>query len=178
MEGCCLMSDPAQKFDAGKARFDLIPWNEFQPYAVDYPVAAVAESLAVWWSGRPYPLEMSIPTRQLPGVARVLAFGAAKYAPRGWEKGIPFSRIFAAAQRHAAHVAAGELVDAESGQAHESHFWCNVLFLVVFTARGRTDLDDRPDPVPAVVERLKAVQSMLDGWVEMPPPAKPEEGAN
>jgi len=170
--------DPALKYDAGKARMDLLPWNEFQAIAVDYSVAAVAEALQTWWSGRPYPLEFSIPTRQLSGVARVLAFGAAKYAPRGWERGIQYSRIFAAAQRHAAYVAAGELVDAESGQAHESHFWCNVLFLVVFTARGRTDLDDRPDPVPAVVERLKSLEAMVSGWVEMPKPAEPEGGAN
>lgn len=156
-------SDQSLKRDAGKARPDLIPWNEFVPGPIDYGVAETMESLKVWWSGRPYPLEMSIPTRQLPGIARVLAFGAAKYAPRGWEKGIPYSRLFAAAARHAAYVAAGDLVDAEFGQAHESHFWCNVLFLVVFCARGRTDLDDRPEAVKAVVERLDGLKSLIDG---------------
>lgn len=162
------MSDQSLKLDANKARFDLLPWNEFQAIAIDYSVAAVAEALQTWWSGRPYSLELSIPTRQLPGVARVLAFGAAKYAPRGWERGIQYSRIFAAAQRHAAYVAAGELVDPESGQAHESHFWCNVLFLVVFTTRGRTDLDDRPDPVPAVAERLARLDEMARQLAGLP----------
>lgn len=156
------MTDQSQKRDAGKPRPDLIPWNEFEPAAIDYGVESVAESLRQWWSARPVTLTtLSIPTRQLPGIARVLAFGAAKYAPRGWESGIQYSRLFAAAQRHSTCVVAGDLVDAESGLAHESHFWCNVLFLVVFSARGRVDLDDRPPAVPTVIARFDALRQQL-----------------
>lgn len=171
------MSDTGYKLDAGRLRPDLIPWNEFQAIPVDYTVPAVAEALQVWWSGRPYPLEMSIPTRQLPGIARVLAFGAAKYAERNWEKGIKFSRVFAAAQRHAMSYNAGEILD-EQGQAHESCFWCNVLFLVVFTSRGRTDLDDRPEPVQAVVERLARVDALVQGLAGYTEPPAAGGGSN
>jgi|SRR6185503_10281480 len=159
------MTDSNQelKRDAGKTRPDLIPWNEFHPIAIDHGVESTAEGLKIWWSAKPFKLELSIPQRQLRGIAAVLAFGAAKYEPRGWERGIPYSRIYAAAQRHAEYVAAGEFIDAESGLAHESHFWCNVLFLVVFAERGRDDLDDRPAPVAAVVERMDALKRLVDG---------------
>lgn len=155
------MTDQNQKKDAGKARLDLVPWNEFEPTPRDWPVDAVDASLKTWWSGKPYGLDLSIPVRQIPGVARVLAFGAQKYRARGWEDGIPFSRIFAAACRHASAHAAGEFLDEESGLPHESHFWCNVLFLVVLTARGRADLDDRPAPVAAVRAKLEALESLV-----------------
>ena len=154
------MTDQNQKKDAGKARLDLVPWNEFEPTPRDWPVDAVDQSLKTWWSGKPFPLDLSIPIRQIPGVAKVLAFGAQKYSPRGWEDGIAFSRIFAAACRHAAQHAAGEFLDEETGLPHESHFWCNVLFLVVLTARGRTDLDDRPAPVAAVRAKLDEVERL------------------
>lgn len=153
----------AKKFDGGKSRPDLLPWNEFVQLAVDHGVEATSEGLKIWWSAKPLKLELSVPVRQLPGIARVLAFGAAKYAARNWESGIVYSRLFAAAQRHAEYVAAGDLVDAESGLAHESHFWCNILFLVVFAERGRTDLDDRPDPVASVVERMNRLKALVDG---------------
>lgn len=157
------MTDPSQKRDAGKTRLDLVPWNEFDAIAVNHTVEAVDQALKVWWSGRPHPLDFSIPARQIPGIARVLTFGAAKYAPRGWELGIQYSRVFAAACRHAERIQAGEFLDEESGLLHESHFWCNVLFLVVFTARGREDLDDRPDPAPASLAYLERVRSLIAG---------------
>lgn len=165
------MTDQNQKKDAGKARLDLVPWHEFSATPRDYTVAQIDDSLKTWWCGRPFALEVGIPTRQIPGVAKVLAFGAAKYRPRGWEDGIAFSRIFAAACRHASALASGEFLDPETNLPHESHFWCNVLFLVVLTARGRTDLDDRPAPVPAVRARLgqlEALVSKLTGQAPAP----------
>jgi hypothetical protein len=156
------MSDPTQKKDAGKSRHDLLPWYEFTESARDLPVEEVAASLRFWWAGAPEPLRLTIPTRQLDGVAKVLAFGAAKYAPRGWEVGISYSRVFAAASRHAAALERGELLDAESGLPHQHHFWCNVLFLVVFAERGRTDLDDRPPAVAKVKASIDAARDQLE----------------
>lgn len=162
------MTDQSQKRDQGKPRWDLLPWNEFHAISIDHSVAAVYEGLQMWWSAKPFPLELSIPTRQIPGIVKVLTFGAAKYAPRGWEAGIQYSRLFNAAIRHAEAVAAGDLVDAESGLAHESHFWCNVLFLVVFNTRGRTDLDDRPAAVPAVLADLEALKARMSAMFGEP----------
>lgn len=175
------MTDSNQnlKKDAGKPRYDLLPWHEFQTIAVDHSVASVYEALKMWWRGRPNALELSIPERQIPGIAQVLAFGAAKYAPRGWEAGIPLSRVFAAAARHATAHNNGEMLDPESGLPHESHFWCNVLFIAVFAARGRTDLDDRPEAVPEVVEYLGRIQATFDALTgRTPPPTPRPEGVN
>ncbi len=153
--------------NAGKSRPDLIPWHEFHPIATDHGVEVTAEALRMWWAGRPQPLDIAIPQRQLPGIARVLAAGAQKYAERNWEKGQQFSTCFNSAQRHAERVAAGDLIDAELNCANESLFWTNVLFLVVFTARGRTELDDRPGAVPAIAARFRALQTMVDQFNDL-----------
>ena len=156
------MTDSTQKKDAGKTRYDLVPWAEFTVTNDDYRVQDVYASLKLWWTGKPYPLQVGIPKRQLPYLARVLTFGAAKYAPRGWEAGIPFSRVFAAACRHAEAYLAGEYLDAETGLPHESHLWCNVLFLVVYTARGRAvDLDDRPTAAAASRDKLDEMVALV-----------------
>ncbi len=173
----------ATKYDSGKSRHDLLPWHEFTENPRDIPVDEMAELLRFWWVGAPHPLQTAIPTRQLHGIATVLGFGAAKYAPRGWESGITFSRVFAAASRHAAALERGELLDPESGLPHQHHFWCNVLFLVVFTERGRTDLDDRPTAVASVVARLDATRAQIDslrtsfGMDEPAPPTPRNTGS-
>jgi len=158
--------DQNQKKDAGKPRWDLFPFADVSVTDQDYRVQDVFDSLKLWWTGRPYGLEVAIPARQLPYLVRVLSFGAAKYSPRGWEAGIPFSRVFAAAARHASAHLAGEYLDEETGLPHESHLWCNVLFLVVFSARGREDLDDRPEPsaeTTKALDQMKALMAQLQG---------------
>jgi hypothetical protein len=155
------MSDQNQKKDAGKPRFDLLPWADVAVADHEHTVGDAFEALKVWWTGRPFALKFALPRRQVRGVSAVLAMGAAKYAPRGWEAGIQFSRIFAAAARHADAWASGEHLDPESGLPHESHFWCNVIFLVTFTGRGRTDLDDRPEPSPKTVAGLDQMQALV-----------------
>jgi hypothetical protein len=162
------VTDQNLKKDAGKARHDLIPWAEIQVTGDDYSIPQAVQALKVWWTGRPHRFSVSIPARQLPGIAAVLGFGAAKYAARGWEAGIPFGRLFAAAIRHAEAWSSGEHIDPESGLAHESHFWCNVVFLSTFAERGLTSgsLDDRPAANPASVatmDRMHAVFAQLTG---------------
>lgn len=150
------MNDQNIKRDSGKARMDLLPWQEFTLFEGRVPVPTMYDALQRWWVGAPFSMANLdvVPRVELAGVATVLAFGAAKYQPRGWEAGIPYSRVFAAACRHAEALHRGERIDSESGLAHDHHFWCNVLFLVVFARRNRTDLDDRPAPVPAVADAL------------------------
>lgn len=164
-----------QKLDAGKPRLDLIPWADFVTVPDSHDIGAIFSALKAWWTGRPHRLSIGIPERELLGIATVLGFGAAKYEARGWEKGIAYSRIFSAAGRHATAFARGEHVDAESGLSHVSHFWCNVLFLVVLTARGRDDLDDRPTGAPHVLEamdRTTALVSQLAGQTPIDPTTK------
>lgn len=105
-------------------------------------------------------------------VVDVLAFGARKYAPRGWEKGIEYSRCFSAAIRHIyAWYIEGERNDPETGLSHLAHAACEILFLVAFEERGRTDLDDRPGLIVEESEEQR-YRVELDGCLEFYSPNK------
>lgn len=78
-------------------------------------------------------------------IVKVLQFGAQKYAERNWEKGLGLSSTFDSTMRHlTAWYQDREELDAESRIRTMAHVGCNVLFLLAFELRGRTDLDDRP----------------------------------
>lgn len=95
------------KYDAGKARMDLIP------------------------------------IEGITAVAAILGHGAKKYAVRNWEKGMDWSRPYAAALRHFFAWFSGEKVDPDSGYPHLWHVATNVFFLIAYEARHAGN-DDRP----------------------------------
>lgn len=76
-------------------------------------------------------------------IAVVLAYGAAKYGERNWEKGMNWGRPYAALRRHMAAWWGGEACDPETGMSHLHHAAANIAFLIAFEARG-TGTDDRP----------------------------------
>src|SRR3990172_7443049 len=80
-----------------------------------------------------------IPPELLEELAKVLTYGANKYAPRNWEKGISRDRLFAALQRHLWSYWGGERVDVESGLDHLSHAACCIAFLITLHKRGFYD---------------------------------------
>ncbi len=84
-----------------------------------------------------------LPVDAVRAVVKVLAFGAAKYAPRNWEAGLAWSRCYAAALRHLTAWWEGECADPETGMSHLWHAGCCVMFLIAFELRG-TGSDDRP----------------------------------
>lgn len=77
-------------------------------------------------------------------VVHILSFGAQKYAPRNWELGMSWSRVYAATHRHLIAWWEGERVDPESGKSHLWHAGCCVMFLIAYEIRG-VGKDDRPD---------------------------------
>ena len=90
------------------------------------------------------PFEL-LPEDALEAVARVLRFGAKKYAARNWEKGILFSRLYGALRRHGvAWFQKREDLDPETGEPHLAHLACEALFALALYLRNRKDLDDRP----------------------------------
>lgn len=82
-----------------------------------------------------------LPWKPLNEVAKVLTFGARKYADDNWKK-VPRARkrYLAAALRHLAAWGDGERNDPETGLNHLAHAACCVLFLAWF------DLTGTPDP--------------------------------
>ncbi len=85
-----------------------------------------------------------IPPELLHAVADVLTFGAKKYAPRNWEKGISYGRVFGALMRHLWAWWAREGADPETGRSHLWHAACCLAFLLAYEARAMKDFDDRP----------------------------------
>lgn len=84
-----------------------------------------------------------LPSDPLIEIAKVLDFGAKKYAAYNWTKGIKWSRVFAASLRHMWAWFKGEDRDPESGLSHLAHAGCCILFLLQYELTRRS-FDDRP----------------------------------
>lgn len=88
-----------------------------------------------------------IPPAAIHRLAQVYEKGASKYAPRNWEKGMPFHLFMDSALRHAFQYLHGQ-----RDEDHLGHAVFNLLALMEFEDRiaaGRLDpkLNDLPDPI-------------------------------
>jgi len=75
-------------------------------------------------------------------IARVLGFGANKYAADNWRDGISYRRYISAAYRHLGAFSKGEDLDPESQLTHLGHLGCCIMFLY-WISRHNTKMDDR-----------------------------------
>lgn len=89
-----------------------------------------------------------LPPRPLVEIGEVLTFGAEKYEPWNWSKGIAFSRLFAAMLRHLFAWWAGQDKDPETGLSHLAHAGCCLLFMMDLR-HSQPGCDDRPNGVCA-----------------------------
>lgn len=72
-----------------------------------------------------------VPLGPLEAIARVLNFGAAKYAPHNWQKvDNATERYYDAALRHLFAWRKGERLDAETGLPHLAHACTCLLFVL------------------------------------------------
>ena len=78
----------------------------------------------------------------LEDVAKVLTFGAKKYAAHNWRKGIETHRLIAAAMRHINAISSGKDNDPETGLPHTAHLACEVMFLH-WMLENKPELDTR-----------------------------------
>ena len=76
-------------------------------------------------------------------LTQTLTYGAQKYSSRNWEKGIPWSRVFAAMMRHAWAFWGGQDLDPESGMRHIDHVQACAHFLSHYSQYNQ-NCDDRP----------------------------------
>lgn len=76
-------------------------------------------------------------------IVKVLEFGAKKYAPRGWEAGMDWSRLYSALRRHLVAWFFRRGNDPDTGLSHLAHAGCCILFLLAYELRG-AGTDDRP----------------------------------
>jgi hypothetical protein len=84
-----------------------------------------------------------VPISAIEAMAEILGFGSSKYGDRNWEKGLAYSRVYAALLRHLTAWFDKQGLDEESGKSHLKHAMCCLAFLVEFE-RKQTGEDDRP----------------------------------
>jgi hypothetical protein len=80
----------------------------------------------------------------LEGLVKVLEYGATKYAPNNWKKGMPVTQVSESLMRHLFAFLKGEDVDPESGCRHISHVMCNAMF-IEYIMREKPHYDNRQD---------------------------------
>lgn len=61
--------------------------------------------------------------------ARVLEFGANKYARNNWKKGMPVTKILDSLMRHIGDLQDGKVLDDDSKLTIIGHIQCNAMFL-------------------------------------------------
>ena len=86
-----------------------------------------------------------LPREFLEQTAKVLEFGAKKYAWNNWKKGISYHRVLDAAMRHLTAFADNETIDPESGLSHLAHASCCLAFLLTYETNPEIykNFDDR-----------------------------------
>ncbi|MGE0211798.1 MAG: dATP/dGTP diphosphohydrolase domain-containing protein [Parvibaculaceae bacterium] len=84
-----------------------------------------------------------LPFDAIEAITEILDFGQRKYAPRNWEKGMAWSRVFRATLSHLWKWWRGVKADEETGKSHLWHAGCCILFLIAYELRD-VGIDDRP----------------------------------
>ena len=75
-------------------------------------------------------------------VAKVMTYGAEKYAAYNWMEGFDWTLLSDAIERHATAFNCGEDIDPESGLPHLAHIACSAMMLLENTFL-HPELDDR-----------------------------------
>ena len=75
-----------------------------------------------------------VPSSLILAVAAVLGYGAKKYAANNWRRGMSYSEVYSAIQRHLSAWLEGEDIDEESGLNHIWHAACGLAFLCEYIA--------------------------------------------
>ena len=98
-------------------------------------------------------------------LGRVLTFGASKYSPNNWRKGIDQSRLVAALLRHVFAHMAGIEEDEETHLPHIAHAMCCCMFILeqmysLDSERSINTLAEYTDEDKAVLETLLSSQAL------------------
>ena len=81
-----------------------------------------------------------IPAWPLEQLAAVMTYGAKTYGDHNWRKGLKYSQLYAAAQRHLNAFWQGDDIDEDSGLPHLAHAAANMLMLLEYDHRHYDEL--------------------------------------
>jgi hypothetical protein len=115
--------------------YDILPCRED---IMDPPEPTIGKEIGLKYDDGKPRLDLIDP-HFMGALGTVLAYGANKYGDRNWEKGIKYSRLFAALQRHLWAFWSGIDDDHESGLPHLWHAATNLMMLVAIGSQW----DDR-----------------------------------
>ena len=97
-------------------------------------------------------------------LAQLYARGAVKYAPRNYERGMPYSKVLGPLMRHLLYWMAGEERDPETKIHHMVHVAWNGLALACYEMRGLHRFDDRNKldvkKLRALVEEVEVLKTV------------------
>ena len=71
-------------------------------------------------------------------MVRVMEYGASKYAPENWRKGLDTTEILESLARHLFALMSGEQIDPESNCEHIGHIMCNSMFYKYHYEKNKT----------------------------------------
>jgi len=117
-------------------------WSSFSCLGCGHDMPNDPERVGVKFDHDKLPYDLIAP-ELLEATADVLKFGATKYGPRNWERGMLWSRPFGALMRHMWAWWRGESIDEETGKSHLHHAACCLMFLIAYEER-KIGEDDRP----------------------------------
>ena len=107
-----------------------------------------------------------LPHEAVEGAVRVLMHGAKKYSAFNWAKGMPYTRVLDATQRHLNAIYQGEDKDPESGLDHVDHAICELVFLKYYMIHGVGE-DDRFKRTPEQRQVSRALAESQRQYAKM-----------
>jgi hypothetical protein len=73
-----------------------------------------------------------IPVSSQEEYTKVLTYGAKKYTPYNWKKGMSWTSVINSLERHLIEIKKGNDYDEETGLLHSAHIMCNASFLTEY----------------------------------------------
>ena len=101
----------------------------------------IPDGVAIRYDDNKAPLHL-LDTGALYDTAMVFGYGAIKYPPNNWRKGMDITRILNSVGRHVLALQNGEDYDEESGLKHAAHA-ISGLMMFIGTMRDMPEFDNR-----------------------------------
>ena len=103
------------------------------------------------------------------GLAKVMTHGSTKYEDYNWRKGLDWTRLIDATQRHLLAFTSGIDIDAESGMPHIDHVAANIMMLQdhYHCGLGKDDRNIINRPLEADQSTSTEKVDTFDGYAEL-----------
>jgi hypothetical protein len=105
-------------------------------------------------AGKPRLSHVLTAPKALEGLARIFEYGAQKYAPHNWKKGLPTDEVVDSLMRHLLAFQNSEKLDAESGLPHIDHVLWNAL---VLSEQAKSDATRKGDYIDSCIMRKDSI---------------------